>query len=145
MDPVTYDKFTAAVRGKKRKVMETQLPQGLEQLKQGQFVVLNIQPENNADYGLKFLIAEIDSDISHLDTTIPQTPLVVQVWRPTDMMSLNKKFVCWQGSDNKLWKLEIVRENVKAIVNINPRGKKLCAKSVKLITGAHFQKNILHV
>ena len=109
--------------------METQLPQGLEQLKQGQFVVLNIQPENNADYGLKFLIAEIDSDISHLDTTIPQTPLVVQVWRPTDMKSLNKKFVRWQGSDNKLWKLEIVRENVKVIVNINPRGKKNCVQN----------------
>ena len=63
------------------------------------------------------------------------------------MKSLNKKFVRWQGSDNKLWKLEIVRENVKAIVNINPRpcGIKLCAKSVKLITGAHFQKIILHV
>ena len=121
--------------------METQLPQGLEQLKQGQFVVLNIQPENNADYGLKFLIAEIDLDISHLDTTIPQTPLVVQVWRPTDMKSLNKKFVRWQGSDNKLWKLEIVRENVKAIVNIyQPSWEKVVCKISKVDNRCTFSK-----
>ena len=125
--------------------METELPQGLGKLKQGQFIVLNIQPENNAEYWLKCLIGEIDSDISHLDTTLPQTPLMVQIWRPSDMKSLNKKLVRWQGSDNKLWKLEIVRENAKAMVNINPRGKKLCAKSQKLITGEHFEKNVLHV
>jgi len=47
------------------------------------------------------VIAEIDRDFSQLDTTHKKTECQVQVYRPCgNTVSLDKKFLKWQGDDN---------------------------------------------
>lgn len=56
---------------------------GLDSVKQGDIVVLDIDiPENATWYVLKFLIGEITNDVSGMDTTKPNTLLDIQVLRP---------------------------------------------------------------
>ena len=95
-------------------------------------------PDNNQNYKLPFLVAEIDYDISALDTTSPEVEFQVQVYRPTDMQSVSKKFVRWQGDDNVFWRPFIKRGMVKGIVELTTRGKKLTSKSKQLVTNIHF-------
>ena len=64
--------------------------QSLEKLAQGQFVCIGLLPDNNENYKLPFLVAEIDHDISALDNNLPEVEFQVQVHRPTDMQSVSK-------------------------------------------------------
>ena len=105
----------------------------MEKLHQGDFVVLDLTPVNCSAYTLSYLIAEIECDISTLDTTDPTTCFQVQVYRPTDLVSIEKKLVRWKGDDNQLWKPTVSRSIVKAIVEITPRGKKLTKKSLDIV------------
>jgi len=97
--------------------------QSLEKLAQGQFVCIGLLPDNNQNYKLPFLVAEIDHDISALDTTSPEVEFQVQVYRPTDMQSVSKKFVRWQGDDNVFWRPFIKPSMVKGIVELTACGK----------------------
>jgi hypothetical protein len=138
-DVLEYDQYTSADRGKKRKVAAALLPeQSLEKLAQGQFVCIGLLPDNNENYKLPFLVAEIDHDIFALDTTSPEVEFQVQLYRPIDMQSVSKKFVRWQGDDNVFWRPFIKRGMVKGIVELTARGKKLTSKSKQLVTNIHF-------
>ena len=105
----------------------------MEKLHEGDFLVLDLTPVNCSAYTLSYLIAEIECDVSALDTTDPTTCFQVQVYRPTDLVSIEKKLVRWKGDDNQLWKPTVSRSIVKAIVEITPRGKKLTKKSLDIV------------
>ena len=50
----------------------------LDPLKQGVMVVIDLLPENSSWYKLPFVVAEIDSDLSYLNTTLAETEFSVQ-------------------------------------------------------------------
>ena len=98
-------------------------------------MVIVVDPElnpNTATYRLPFLFAEvIDSDVAQLDTTLPETELVVQIFRPCDLHSITKSFLQWQGDNNRLWRPTIQRSSIKMIVEMTPRTNKLTSKSIQ--------------
>ena len=118
---------------------------GLDPVKQGDIVVLDIDvPENAPWYILNFLIGEITNDVSGKDTTKESTMLEIQILHPagaadaTVEKALQKKFLPWRGDDNKLYKLSLERKHVKAVVELTPLGTKLTKKSLKLIQNKFF-------
>ena len=72
--------------------------------------------------------------IGYLDTNLPDTEIMVQILRPTDLVTLTKKFLKWQGDDNSYWQPHMRRSAVKLIVELTPRGRKLAAHSLQDIS-----------
>ena len=105
-----------------------------QQVEHGHIVVV-VDPELNpniAMYRLPFLVAEvIDSNVAQLDTTLPETELVVQIFRPCDLHSITiaKSFLWWQGDDSRLWCPTVQRSSIK-MIDLTPRSKKLTSKSI---------------
>lgn len=117
--------------------METEVVAGrqLEVLYQGMFLLVNLKPVNAEWYPWSHVIAEIDYDISHLDTTIETTELEVQIYRPSGRtVSLDKKIIRWQGDDNKYFRPTIQRGMVKAILQMHLASGKLTKQSKKVIS-----------
>ena len=88
-------------------------------------MVVDLVPTNAPRYKLPFIIAQIDVDVSSMNTTDPTCCFQVQVLCPCDLISVTKKFIRWQGDDNNLWRPIIQRSTVKAIVHLTPRTKSL--------------------
>ena len=102
----------------------------MDKLNQGMFIIVNLKPLDNNDqelqwYPWEFVVAEIDSDISALSTTNENTAFEIQAYRPCGVLvSLEKKFIKWQGDDNQYFRPTIERGMVKAIVQIHAQSKK---------------------
>ena len=90
----------------------------LEKIEKGDVLVLNLLPQNNDNYKLPFVLANVDSDIANIDTTDKNAKFRVQILRPIDMSSITNKFVKWQGDDNHLWKPFIKRKKVRIVVSL---------------------------
>ena len=136
---VSYKKFKKADRLQAKRQYENlvQQTEELQSLKGGDIVVIvdsELHP-NNPTYRFPFLVAEItDRNIGYLDTKLPDTEIMVQILRPTDLVTLTKKFLKWQGDDNSYWQPHIRRSAVKLIVELTPRGRKLAAHSLQDIS-----------
>ena len=90
-----------------------------------------------------FVIAEIDADISELDTTNENTKFEVQVYRLCGMkISIDKNFIKWQGDDNKYFRPTIERGLVKAIVELHVSNKKLSKQSKNIIQAVDVNLDI---
>jgi hypothetical protein len=137
VEPVQHSNFKASCRKRKVRDLEASIER-VDPLKQGEIVVVNLVPEKSSWYTLPFVIAEIEKDISHLNTTDPDCQFEVQVYRPKDKKnSLNKPFVKWQGEDNVFWKPTIERGMVLSTVSFRPKSKKLSLESLKFIQKHH--------
>jgi hypothetical protein len=111
----------------------------MDVLEQGMFVVVKLKPCNADWYPWPFVIAEIDRDVSNIDTTNASTEFQIQVYRPCGTTpSLDKKFIKWQGRDNIYFRPTIERGLVKAIVKLHASSKKLTKESKQLINSATF-------
>lgn len=144
VDVVTHSQMQSSQRKRKYKVLEG-LEEGMDALKQGDFLVVDLVPDHSPWYTLPFLLAEIDADISDRDSTSPDCEFSVQIYRPNcsdtndQAKSLAKKFVKWQGSDRKYWKPTIQRGMVLSTVSLAPQSKKLTKKSLEFIKKFHLQ------
>ena len=124
----------------------------MDKLSQGMFVVLDFGPKHSDWYPWSFLIAEINQNIAHLDTTVQDTSFEVQIYRPCGNVAffqqtehtklLRKGLVKWQGSDNQFWKPTILHSEVKAIIEVSRVRKKLSSKSINLILSMYFPNKI---
>ena len=141
VDVVTHSNFTPSMRRKANLVAESQVlaANRFDELKQGSFVVVNVKPmdKDGKDlewYPWQYVIAEVDIDVSQLDTTDEKTEFQVQVYRPCGTtVSLDKKFIKWQGDDSHYWQPKIERGMIKAIVELHRSSKKLTKKSKEII------------
>ena len=131
---VTYQTYrnTDRAHAKKQTTQEGLDSLLLDKIVKGDALVVTLLPENNNSYKLPFVLAQVDSDISNLDTTNKNTSFQVQILRPINMVSISNKFVKWQRNDNHLWRPFIERKQVKCIVELT-KNKKLTAKSNALI------------
>jgi hypothetical protein len=77
-------------------------------------------------------------DCSLLDTTHPETPINFQIFRPATLTNISSKLLPWIGDTNKPWKDRFSRGLVKALVQVQVKGKKLTAKSLTLIKDKFF-------
>jgi hypothetical protein len=84
-------------------------------------------------YTWSFVFAQVIGDVSEINTRDPETELELQIYRPATFTKLDSKFIHWIGDTNKPWKGTLLRGHVKAIVDRQVQGKKLTAKSQKLI------------
>ena len=138
VDIVTHAKFKNSERVKQvKRASALSCP-----LKQGNFVLLDIQLEDNpSGYNLPWFLGEIVDDVSHLPED-PAASFLVQVYRPSTLTNMYSKFVPWIGTDNKKWRLQVYilsRCNVFPVeVELQVRGKKLTAKSLKNIDCHEF-------
>ena len=91
VDVVLHANFNASKRNRAQKEVETQVVAAnrLAELRQGMFIVVHqiLKPlDKNSDelewHTWPYFIAEIDRDLSLLDTTNETTELEVQVYRP---------------------------------------------------------------
>jgi hypothetical protein len=110
----------------------------LESLHTGDFVLLEVSVENCPTYHFNFVIAQVIGDVTQLDTTNPDTEINFQVFRPSNMQNLDSKLMPWMGDTNKLWKESFPSGLVKALVQIQVKGKRLTAKSLKMIKDKFF-------
>ena len=146
VDVVTHSNFTPTMRRKANLLAESQIlaANRLDELKQGFFVVVNVKPMDKDGndlqwYPWQYVIAEIDTDVSQLDTTQEKTEFQVQVYRPSgNTLSLDKKFIKWQGGDNHYWRPTIERGTVKAVVELHRSSKKLTKKFKEIILSLFF-------
>ena len=89
VDVVTHSQFKASQRKKALGVVGSQLPDDqLEELKQGDFVIVQLTPEHSPWYTHPFVIGEIHKDISWVDTTKADSKFSVQIYLPADVKSL---------------------------------------------------------
>jgi hypothetical protein len=130
---VTFNKFRHIERERTKKEIVSQGLESaeLEKIERGNILLVNILPKNNNQYVLPFVIAQVDGNLSGLDTTHKDTSFQIQVFWPTDMLTITNKFIKWKGDDNHLWKPIIKRHKVKMI--LETKGNKLTAKSLALI------------
>jgi hypothetical protein len=135
---VTHQNFSHSDRNraKKQRAEEGLESSVLEKIEKGDVLVLNLLPQNNDNYKLPFVLANVDSDIANIDTTDKNAKFRVQILRPIDMSSITNKFVKWQGDDNHLWKPFIKRKKVRIVVSLT-KGKKLTAASQALIKSTY--------
>ena len=146
IDVVTSLAFKTGKRKRAVIEVESQALAGkrMNKLNQGMFVVVNLKPLDNDEqelewYAWDFVIAEIDTDISELDTTNENTKFEVQVYRPGGMkISIDKKFIKWQGDDNKYFWPTIERGLVKASIELHVSSKKLSKQSKNIIQALTF-------
>ena len=150
VDVVTHRGFTPSSRRSALRRAEAEVLAGfrMDKLYQGMFVVLDFGPKHSDWYPWSFLIAEINQNIAHLDTTAQDTCFEVQIYRPSGNVALfqqiqhtkllKKGLVKWQGSDSQYWKPTIQLGDIKAIVEVSRVGKKLSSKSIKLILSMYF-------
>jgi hypothetical protein len=140
VDVVTHAAFRASARKRTEKAQEQELHQNgpLESLKKGDFVVLQVGITNCKEYPFDFVIAQVIADCSNIDTKNAETPIRFQVYRPSTLDNLASKMVPWIGDDNHTWKDEFTRGHVKALVQLQPQGKKLTANSRKMIEDTFF-------
>ena len=84
VDPVTFRDFNPSSRRRALKTAETEVwaSQRMDELAQGMFIILDFGPTSEW-YPWDFLLAEIDENISHLDTTSKTTTFQVQIYRPS--------------------------------------------------------------
>ena len=151
VDVVTSTEFNVGRRKRAINEVETVALPGkrMDQLSQGMYIVVNLKPlDNNGQellwYPWEFVIAEIDKDISGLDTTCTSenTAFEVQVYRPCGInVSLDKKFIKWQGDDNKYFRPTIERGMVKAIniVELHIQSKKVTKQSKAIIKALNYK------
>ena len=137
---------TSCIRKRKLYVVDTQVQAGarLDVLKRGMFVILLQTPDNFPEYQFPYVVAEIRKDVSHLDTTVPDTEIEVQVYCPTNITNMETKLHPWKGRGEgaTLWKPTVARSQIKGIVELMAKGKKLTAASKKLICGMHLPLQI---
>ena len=93
-------------------------------------IVLVVDPDlqaNTTAYSLPFFIAEVIGPNNGEE-------VLVQTMRPSDLVSIDKKFLRWQGDDNVnlLWR-PIIMKKLQLILGLTPRGKKLTSKSLQRI------------
>jgi hypothetical protein len=141
VDVLTHRHFTGTHRNKALKLAseERSLKGGvLEPLHTGDFVLLQVSVENCPTYHFNFVIAQVIGDVTQLDTTNPDTEINFQVFRPSNMQNLDSKLMPWMGDTNKLWKESFPRGLVKALVQVQVKGKRLTAKSLKMIKDKFF-------
>jgi hypothetical protein len=131
IDVVTHQNFAAPARMRSLKSAED--PNRLRAIGKGDFVVLQISVTNCASYAWNFVVGQVICDVQDLDTTDPETVMEFQIFRPATMNKLDSKFVPWMGDTNELWKGTFSRGHVKALVDMQVKGKKLTSKSQKLI------------
>ena len=81
---------------------------------------------NMTAYSLPFFVAEV---IGPNNGEV----VLVQTMRPSDLVSIDKKFLPWQGDDNLLWQPIILKNLVQLILELTPRGEKLTSKSLQRI------------
>ena len=81
-----------------------------------------------AAYSLPFFVAKVIGPNNGEE-------VLVQIMRPSDLVSFDKKFLRWQGDDNVnlLWRPIILKSSVQLILELTPRGKKLTSKSLQRI------------
>jgi hypothetical protein len=94
VDVVNHQNFKTSERRKALHVCETQIASAIrfEKLFKGNFVVVNLTPSNSDWYTWPYVIAQITSDVSTLDTESPETVFQVQVYCPCgSTLSLSKK------------------------------------------------------
>ena len=90
-------------------------------------IVLVVDPDLQANataYSLPFFIAKVIGPNNGEE-------VLVQIMRPSDLVSIDKKFLRWQGDDNLLWRPIILKSSVQLILELTPRGKKLTSKSLQ--------------
>jgi hypothetical protein len=140
VDVVVHSKFSSRSRQKTIKAQEqdSKTESKLQALKKGDFVVLQVGVTNCIAYTFNFVIAQVVEDVSGKDTTDPDTLILFQVFRPTTLNNLGSKMIPWIGDTNQQWKEEFERGHVKALVELQPQGRKLTANSKKLIENAFF-------
>ena len=83
-------------------------------------IVLVVDPDLKAStlaYSLPFFGAEI------IEPTCEGNEVLIQILRPSDLASVEKKFVRWQGDDNMLWRPVIARSSIKHFLELTSRGK----------------------
>jgi hypothetical protein len=134
VDVVTHSQFTSSSRRKQIKIsqQEDRCKLGeLDPLKKGDFVLLQVAVSNCPTYPFQFVIAQVVGDISQIDTTHADSLIEFQVFRPSTLDKLESKLLPWVGDTNKLWKESFARGFVKAIVEVQVKGKKLTAKMIK--------------
>ena len=147
VDVVTSAQFNAGRRKRAINEVETVALPGkrMDKLNQGMFIIVNLKPLDNNDqelqwYPWEFVVAEIDSDISALDTTNENTAFEVQVYRPCGVLvSLEKKFIKWQGDDHQYFRPTIEQGMVKAIIQIHAQSKKLTKQSKAIIKALNYK------
>ena len=108
VDFVTHAQFKNSERLKQLKQTAAA---ACKRLQQGQFVLLDIQLNNNTAgyvYPFRWFMGEIVEDVSTLPE-VDDATFQVQIYRPSTVTSLTSKFVPWKGSDiyNKLWKEQV--------------------------------------
>ena len=99
------------------------------------FTVLDFGP-NSERYHWDFLVAEIDENITQLDTTSTKPPVDNFLRMDSDEL-LSRAFIKWQGEDNKFWRPTISRSDVKVIVDLRRSGK-LSKDPKQLIKSTYF-------
>ena len=139
VDVVTFSSFKSNQRNKALHAVDAQNQEQLDELQQGNFVLVQLTPEQSPWYTHPFVIGKINKSVSGIDTTNPEAEFSIQVYLPVDKVSLNKKFVKWQGSDNKYWTPVIKRGMVKGIVDLTSRGKNLSKASSDVIKSTTFK------
>jgi hypothetical protein len=137
VDVVTHRAFPEAARQKAVRTQQRENP-CLQCLKKGDFVVLQMTVSNCASYPFDFVIAQVIEDVSNKDTTKADTEIHFQMFRPSTIDNIESKMVPWIGDDNKLWRGHFERGHVKALVQLQSKGKKLTADSRKMIKDAFF-------
>ena len=86
MEPVNHSNFTATQRKSLIYNNNTNFPTTkLEKLHQGDILVLELKPENAEWYSLPYVLAEIEKDVSHIDTTDPDAEFQVQILCPVNL------------------------------------------------------------
>jgi hypothetical protein len=140
IDVVTHAHFTSRERQKTilAQDIENQKQSKMESLKKGHFVVLQVEVKNCAAYPFDFVIAQVIEDVSGKDTTDPDTLILFQIFRPSTLNNLSSKMIPWIGDTNQAWKDDFERGHVKAVIQLQPQGKKLTAQSRKMIENTFF-------
>jgi hypothetical protein len=138
VDVVTHRKFTATSRQKLLKMQDQERDEKLLALKKGDFVVLQLGVTNCVQYPFSFVVAQVIEDVSSKDTTNAETLIHFQIFRPSTLNNLSSKMVPWIGDTKLPWKDDFARGLVKAIVQLQPQGRKLTATSRKMIENTFF-------
>jgi hypothetical protein len=140
VDVVTHTNFRERDRQRTLKVkkQDNEAKMKLEPLKKGDFAVLQVGVTNCVSYPFEFVVGQVIEDLSTKDTTNPDTVIQFQIYRPSTLDNLSSKMVPWIGDTNKPWKDDFARGLVKALVQLQPQGKKLTSNSRKLIENAFF-------
>lgn len=97
------------------------------------FLAVQIKPEWE-EYPYDFVVAEIQQDIRDLDTTNAETVFEIQVYCFASLGNLASRLFPWKGAGGGgLWKENITRSMVKAILQVQKKGKRLTPASIRLL------------